>query len=317
MKLTYFLSATVLLGLLSCSSDVLNGVQGTVKKDVITVVSKHPGHISEIRFMESQIAEVGDTLAVIDVPEIKAKMHQAQGAVDAAQAQYEMATNGATNDQMNQIKAKLNAVTEQYKFAQKSFSRIKAMYKDSLVSSQKYDEVYMKYQGAKSQYEGVKAKYDEVKNGVRSEKVRMAYGTLERAEGALQEAQIADADRYLIAPRQMEIQTIALGEGELALPGYGIFTAYIPNSTYFRFTIAESRVNEVKINDVMEVENPFTKENFKAKISSIKQLTSYADRSTPFPNYELGEAIYEIKLLPVDVEKASKLYANSRVVLKF
>jgi HlyD family secretion protein len=254
---------------------------------------------------------------VIDVPEINAKLHQAQGAVDAAQAQYEMATNGATNDQMNQIRAKLNAVTEQYKFAQKSFSRIKAMYADSLVSSQQYDEVYMKYQGAKAQYEGVKAKYDEVKNGVRSEKVRMAYGTLERAEGALQEAQIADADRYLIAPRQMEIQTIALGEGELALPGYGIFTAYIPNSTYFRFTIPESRVNQVKINDVMEVENPFTKEVFKSKISSIKQLTSYADRSTPFPNYELGESIYEIKLIPVDVEKSSKLYANSRVVLKF
>ena len=300
----------------SCTSPTpINEVKGKVKRDALTVVSKYPGRVLQHFVTEGDIVNAGDTLALIDVPEIEAKRAQALGAVDAAKAQYELALNGASSDQLAQISAKLDAVTEQYDFATKSYKRIDAMFQDSLISPQKHDEVYMKYQASKAQYEGVKAKYNEVKNGVRNEKIRMALGTYDRAKGALQEANVAYNERYIIAPQHMNIETIALKDGELALPGYGIFTGYQLNSTYFRFTVPESKVNGYKIGEEYHVSSPFTDEAFEGKVITIKQLTRYADITSAFPDYELGESTYEIKIQPNHMKEADHLYANITVLL--
>jgi len=306
------------IGLLTggCQSNAKKEIlEGKVKRDALTIVSKYPGRIIEHFVEEGQNVQKGDTLALLDMPEVEAKKVQALGAVDAAKAQYEMALSGATNDQLAQVSAKLDAVTEQYNFAEKSYKRVEAMHQDSLVSDQKYDEVYMKYQGAKAQLEGVQAKYNEVKSGVRNEKIRMAMGSYERAKGALQEAMVAYKERYVIAPQHMSLETIALKEGELALPGYGIITGYQLNSTYFRFTVPESKIMKYKVGETFVVNSPFSKTDYKAKLVSIKQLTRYADITSAFPDYQLGESIYELKLIPVDENKANELYANFTVLL--
>ncbi len=310
------IAGLAIISLSAChQSTKIEGVKGKAKRNALTVVSKYPGRILEHFVEEGAEVSKGDTLALLEVPEVEAKLQQAQGAVDAAKAQYEMALNGASSDELAQISAKLDAVTEQYQFAEKSYNRIDAMYKDSLVSDQKHDEVYMKYQGAKAQYLGVKAKYDEVKKGVRNEKIRMALGTYERAQGALQEANVAFNERYIIAPQNMTIETIALKDGELALPGYGIFTGYQINSTFFRFTVPESKIANYKIGETYEVTSPFTNASYKGKLISIKQLTRYADITSAFPDYELGEATYELKIVP-EGTTANELYANITVLLR-
>lgn len=306
----------ILLLAVACKKPVeITDLQGKVKREVLSIACKYPGRILESYISEGDKVRKGDTLALLSMPEVEAKNKQAQGAVDAARAQYEMALSGATDDQLAQVTAKLEAVTEQYKFAQKSHGRIKIMHDDSLISDQQYDEVYMKLQGAKAQYEGVKAKYDEVKNGVRNEKVRMALGTYERALGALEEAKVAYAERYIIAPQNMSIETVALKEGELALPGYGLYTGYKDLSVFFRFTVSESEVNLFKKGQRYSVNSPFTKAKFEAELISIKQLTQYANITSAFPEYELGESTFELKLIPTDTKEADDLYTNLTVLL--
>jgi HlyD family secretion protein len=306
------------IGLLTggCQSNAKKEIlQGKVKRDALTIVSKYPGRILAHYAEEGQSVKKGDTLALLDMPEIEAKMAQAQGAVNAARAQYEMALTGATSNELAQISAKLDAVTEQYKFAEKSYNRINAMHQDSLISDQKYDEVHMKYLGAKAQLDGVQAKYNEIKSGVRNEKIRMSMGTYERAKGALQEAMVAYNERFITAPQDMSIETLALKDGELALPGYGIITGYLFNSTYFRFTVPESKIMKYEVGESFVVNSPFSKTDHEAKLVTIKQLTRYADITSAFPDYQLGESIYELKLVPVDEDKANDLYANITVLL--
>lgn len=306
------------IGLLTmgCQSNAKKEIlQGKVKRGALTIVSKYPGRIIAHYTEEGQSVKKGDTLALLEMPEVEAKMAQAEGAVDAARAQYEMALTGATSNELAQVSAKLDAVTEQYKFAEKSYNRINAMHQDSLVSDQKYDEVHMKYLGAKAQLDGVQAKYNEVKSGVRNEKIRMSMGAYERAKGALQEAMVAYNERFIIAPQDMSIETVALNDGELALPGYGIITGYLFNSTYFRFTIPESRIMDFSIGESFTIHSPFTKTEHTGELVSIKQLTRYADVTSAFPEYQLGEATYEIKIVPLDQTKANDLYTNITVLL--
>jgi hypothetical protein len=88
-----------------------------------------------------------------------------------------------------------------------------AMVKDSLVPQQQYDEVFAKYQGAKSQMIAVDAEIADVKNGVRIEQQTMALGQKDRAQGALEEVQVAEKERYIIAPQDMKIESITLKLG--------------------------------------------------------------------------------------------------------
>jgi HlyD family secretion protein len=190
------------------------------------------------------------------------------------------------------------------------------MYSDSLVSAQSYDEVLAKYNGAKSQLDAALAKKDEVIIGTRSEKIKMAYGQMQQAQGALKEAQTAYNERFVIAPKDFIVESITLHTGELALPGYNLFVGSNANSCFFRVTVPESQIAEFKTGTVHRFEIPFTKQTTEAKLIAIKQLARYADRTSSYPNYEIGESVFELKFSPVDSKATENLYNNCTVLLE-
>lgn len=303
------------LSLTSCSNkDNQKVLEGKIKRETISLAPKLAGRIIKVYVHESDVVHAGDTLALLDIPEIEAKVQQAEGAYYAASSQYEMAKNGATKEQKEQVMAMYNAAKEQFNFAEKSLKRMKNMYDDSLVSPQAYDEVCNKYNMARSQMEATKAKKQEVTGGLRDEQVHMAQGQKNQASGVVIEAHNAYKERYMIAPKEMVIETIALHQGELALPGYNIFVGYDLSSTYFRFTVSESSVSKFKTDSIYEITLPFkANEIIKAKLVSIIELAKYANKTSSYPNYQLGESVYELKYFPLKTD--AKQYVNNFTVL--
>jgi HlyD family secretion protein len=292
-----------------------NSIQGKVEKEQIAVVSKIPGKILKIFVKEGDVVQKGDTLAILDIPEVDAKKSQAEGAVVSAKAQYKMAVKGATENQIKQLEAKKMGLKEQYEFAQKSIKRLTNMLKDSLISQQTYDETFAKYQGAQAQYNAVIAELDDAKRGARIEQQTMALGQQDRALGALQEVETADKERYIIAPQNMSIETITLNLGELALPGYTLFNGYIANSTYFRFTIPENQLDKFKKGQEVRVHVPYKKTDIKGNISTIKQLGAYGNIATAYPDYEMQESLFEIKITPANTDETKDLITKTTVTL--
>ena len=75
-------------------------IQGSVEVSEYRVSSKVPGRILEIRVTVGDYVKVGDTLAILDAPEVRAKMEQAQSAEHAAAALELKAQNGARKEQI-------------------------------------------------------------------------------------------------------------------------------------------------------------------------------------------------------------------------
>ncbi|WP_177732973.1 MULTISPECIES: HlyD family secretion protein [Flavobacterium] len=302
--------------IIGCGQSKNDGkIQGKVEKEQIAVVSKIPGKILKVFVKEGDLVKKGDTLALLDIPEVDAKKNQAEGAVVSAKAQYKMAVKGATDNQIKQLEAKQKALKEQYDFAQKSIRRLSNMLKDSLVSQQTYDEAFAKYQGAQSQYIAVQAELDDARRGARIEQQTMALGQQDRALGALQEVETADKERYIIAPQDMSIETITLNVGELALPGYTLFNGYLDNTTYFRFTLPESQLDKVKKGQELSVYVPYKKKEMKGRVSTIKQLGAYGNIATAYPDYEMQESLFEIRITPVDINASKELITKTTVTL--
>ncbi len=317
---TYTLKTIALasvLSLVACKNDNPDQLtEGKTKKEIVSFAPKVTGRILKIFVEEGQTVKAGDTLAMLDVPEVSAKIAQAKGATAAATAQAQMAKNGATADQLRQLKAKQKGLAEQFEFAQKSYKRASNMFKDSLMSPQSYDEIFAKYQGAKAQLDAVNAELHDVEIGTRIEKIEMALGQEDQARGVLQEANVAYSERYIIATNDMEIETISLNVGELATAGYALFNGYIPNTTYFRFTIPESKISKYNKGMTVNMKSTYGNQEFSGKVVSIKQLTKYADITTAFPDYQPEDAVYEIKVIPTDKAKVNGLLVNSSVTLK-
>ena len=292
-------------------------LEGKIERDQLAVTTKIPGKIQKILVEEGQHVQRGDTLLILELPEVDAKSIQAQGALDAAQAQYEMAVKGATDGQMKQLHAKVAGLKEQFDFAQKSLDRMNNLLRDSLVAQQKYDEVYAKYQGAKNQYLAAQAELADVQHGARVEQQRMAMGQKERALGVVNEVNVAAKERYILAPQDMTIENINLRVGELALAGYSLASGYIVDGTYFRVTVPESKVKDFQKGTVKTLMLPYLEgKEIQAKVETIKSLSSYANISTAYPDFEEQETLFEIRLKPTDNNASKDLLTKASFIVK-
>ena len=78
-------TAAILMGLYAYS-EVDDTIQGQVDVDEYRVSSKVPGRVLSIRVREGQTVHAGDTLALLEAPDVQAKLSQAEAARDAAAA---------------------------------------------------------------------------------------------------------------------------------------------------------------------------------------------------------------------------------------
>lgn len=317
-KINYVFTFLTLGLLVSCVSKQESQplIQGKVKQETIAVAPKLAGRILHIYVAEGQLVHSGDTLALLDVPELSAKLQQATGAEEAARGQWQLAVNGASAEQLLQVQGQLDAASAQADFARQSYQRMQNMFADSLISGQQFDEVKSKYLAAGAQVNALKAKQKELERGTRTETILSARGQLERAEGARNEVLQAVKETVLLAPEDMMIESITLREGELALPGYSLFNGYRITGTWFRFTIGESEINGYAVNQSLVVGFPYNHKTISTRIAAIKQLPRYAENSSTAPNYKPGESIYELKLVPLQEKETEGLFANSVVLLK-
>jgi HlyD family secretion protein len=317
MKKIVFLTG-VLLSLTACKkeAEMTNLIQGKVEREEIAVVGKIAGRIDQILVQEGDFVKKGDTLAILNIPEVDAKKAQAQGAVKSAEAQYDMSVNGATRNQLQQLNAKKAALTEQYNLAKKSLDRLGVMVKDSLIPQQQYDEVYAKYQGAQAQLVAVEAEIADVKNGVRIEQQIMAQGQQDRALGALEEVRVAEKERYILAPQDMQVDLITLKLGELAMPGYTLFKGTLKETTFFRFTVPESELKNYLKGSQINVHIPYLNKEIKGEIQNIKPIGAYANIATAYPDYDAQDPLYEMTVRPVNQSEADEILSKTTVTLK-
>jgi HlyD family secretion protein len=320
MKKHYIIYSILIVSVLTAcgnkqATDNLTGNQGKVKQETVAVAPKLAGRILEIFVKEGQSVKAGDTLALLDIPELSSKLQQASGAIESAEGQLSLAVNGATTEQVQQVQGQIDAAAAQLDFANETNRRMKNMFDDSLISAQQYDEVHSKYLAAKAQLAALQARKTEIVKGTRPETIQAARGQVERAVGAKNEVLQAQKEIYLTAPADMVIESITLKKGELALPGYTLFNGYQLGGTCFRFTIPESKINGYQVNQSLIVKVPYTPKTIPVTVASIKQLPRYAENTSTAPDYQLGEGLFEIKLVPVNARDAEGLFANSTVLL--
>lgn len=289
-------------------------IQGQVEVSEYRVSSKVPGRILEIRVKEGDYVNVGDTLAILDAPEVRAKMTQAQSAENAAAAMDEMANNGARQEQVRGAFAVLQQAKAGLEIAQKSYNRVQRLYDEGVMTAQKRDGAFANYKALEAQVKAAQSQYDMARNGARTEEKKAAAAQVNRAKGAVAEVNSYIHETMQIAQMAGEVSDVYPKVGELVGTGSPIMSVSLMNDIWGTFNVREDQLNGMKVGSIVTAFVPAFKKEIRMKVYYIKDQGSYAVWKATKSNGQYDLKTFEVKARPMD--KLEGLRPGMSLILK-
>lgn len=289
-------------------------IQGQVEVTEYRVSSKVPGRILQLYVKEGDYVKVGDTLAVLDAPEVKAKMMQAESAESGASAIELMAQNGARREQVAGAYQLYQQAKAGLEIAEKSYKRVQRLFDEGVMTQQKRDEAFASYKAMEAQMKAAQSQYEMVKNGVRREEKLAAAAQVNRAKGAVQEVNSYIKETVQTAQMEGEVSEVYPKVGELVGTGSPIMSISIMSDVWCTFNVREDLLNGMKIGDTFTAYSPAFDKSLKMKVYYIKDQGSYAVWKATKANGQYDLKTFEVKARPV--EKTEGLRPGMSLIIK-
>ena len=289
-------------------------IQGQIDVEEYRVSSKVPSRVLHIYVKEGDYVNVGDTLAILEAPELTAKATQAQGAIDAATALSNMANNGARKEQIQGAYELWQQAKAAKEIAEKSYNRVQRLFDEGVMTAQKRDEAFAMYKASEAQEKAAKSQYDMAVNGARAEEKAAAQGQVKAFSGQMDEVKVYEKETIQIAPIAGEVSTIYPKVGELLGSGSPIMTISIMDDLWGAFNMREDQLKGLKKGDTFTAYLPAFDKEIEMKVSSIKDQGSYATWKATKSNGQFDMKTFEVKARPI--KKFDGLRPGMSVIVK-
>ena len=275
-------------------------VQGEVEVTEYRISCKLPGRILELRVEEGDYVHVGDTLAILETPEVTAQQKVAEATQGAANAMKNMANNGARKEQIQGAYQLLQQAIAARDIAQKSYKRIQNLFDEGVVSAQKRDEVYAAYKASEAQVLAAQSQYDMAKNGARTEEKEAAAKQAQAAKSAVDIVKSLLKETVQVATEEGEVSEIYPQVGELVGTGSPIMTIAVMKDLWGTFNVREDQLEGLKVGDVFTAYSPAFNKDLKMKVFYINDQGSFAVWKATKANGQYDLKTFEVKARPVN-----------------
>ena len=291
-------------------------VQGQAETTDYRISSKVPSRVKELRVKSGDSVKAGDTLVIMDSPEVEAKMMQAQAAEAAAMAIEQKAQNGARRQEIQGAYELWQKAKAGLDVAQKTFARVSRLADEGVVAAQKRDEAEAQLRAMQATEAAARSQYEMAKEGARREDKAAAAAQVARARGAVTEVQGYQKETVLTATDDGVVTEIFPEVGELVGQGAPIMNIARTDDVRFIFNMREDYLPDYKIGSEFTVYAPAVDRELKVKISSINVMGSYATwkATKALDQYDLKT--FEVTARPVNQADVKDILAGMTVVLK-
>lgn len=275
-------------------------LQGQIESTEIRISGKLPGRIDTFLVKEGQQVRQGDTLVVINSPEAWAKFQQVNALQDVAKYQNQKIDDGTRRQIVQSVLQLWNKAKSDLELATTTYKRIEALYKDSVVTSQRRDEVRALYQAAVANEKAAYQQYQLALDGAQKQDKESARSLVAAAQGTVSEVQALLQDARLTAPESGEIATIYPKRGELVGAGMPIMNLVVLSDAHVVLNVREDLMHHFRMGGTFKGDVPaLNKQNIEFKVNYISPLGSYATwRSTKQTgSYDLRT--FELHALPI------------------
>ncbi len=307
------IAAVIITGI--SQPDRVETIQGEAEMTDYRVSSKVPGRVKEIRVEEGDMVRKGDTLVVLEAPDIMAKLGQASAALEAAKAIEEKANAGTRREQVQGAYEMWQKALAGLDVAQKTYDRVLALYKDSVVTAQKHDEALAQLNAYKATERAAKSQYDMAVNGAQSEDKAAARAQVSRAQGAVSEVSSYIDEMTLTALEDGQVTDIFPELGELVGTGAPLLNVAMTDKVWFTFNVREDLLPGITVGAQARAYIPALGKTVDVRVSKIKDVGTYAiwKATKALDKYDLKT--FEVKAVPVNMAEVDGIREGMSAII--
>ena len=291
-------------------------IQGQAETTDYRLSSKVPARVCEIRVQEGDHVRRGDTLVILEAPDIRAKLSQAEAAYAAAQAQEQKAQNGTRQEQVQQAYEMWQKARAAMEVAEKTYHRINRLFENGVMAEQKRDEAQAQYEAMVATERAARSQYDMAVNGARIEDKAAAGAQVRRAQGAVSEVNSYMDETVLLATADGIVTEIFPEPGELVGTGAPIMNVSCTDDVWFTFNIREDLLPGLTVGTQTEVYLPAFDKRIPVRITKMKDVGTFAvwKATKALDGFDLKT--FEVKARPLNMEGLENVRGGMSVIME-
>ena len=291
-------------------------IQGQAETTDYRLSSKVPARVCEIRVQEGDHVRRGDTLVILEAPDIRAKLSQAEAAYAAAQAQEQKAQNGTRQEQVQQAYEMWQKARAAMEVAEKTYHRINRLFENGVMAEQKRDEAQAQYEAMVATERAARSQYDMAVNGARIEDKAAAGAQVRRAQGAVSEVNSYMDETVLLATADGIVTEIFPEPGELVGTGAPIMNVSCTDDVWFTFNIREDLLPGLTVGTETEVYLLAFDKRIPVRITKMKDVGTFAvwKATKALDGFDLKT--FEVKARPLNMEGLENVRGGMSVIME-
>ena len=309
--------------------------------DIVPVRSSVTAYINSIRFKDNQTVKKGDTLVLFDADELKAKVMQAEAALDNANANLLSVSNRASASVENATASEETVQSNQESIvaakvkldkAQKDFDRIIELQKIKAATQEQFDNAQSNLQIAKSDYArtvnqqqssassslGLKAQAKSEEN-----QIDLAKAQIKQREAELTLAKKQLSYTTVLAPCNGVVTKRAIQQGQYVSAGQSLCVVIDNENYWISANFKETQLERIKIGNEVEIElDAYPDLKLTGKVESYSGATGAKFSLLP-PDNATGNFIKITQRFPLRIsidnfpkEKATEIFPGLSAFVK-
>jgi HlyD family secretion protein len=276
-------------------------LSGRVEGDDSAVAPKTNGRILDVRVREGDSVQAGDTIAVLDDEQVRAREEQARFALLQSEARAKSANDqiAVLDAQLQQGEAELAQQEASYKLADFDRDAYTRLAKSGAVSERQGKQAEATAEQQAAAVAAAKRRVAAIQMQIAQQHAEIASvaASTQQMRAQLVEAQANRQDLIVKAPFAGTVATRTAEPGEVVTAGTAIITLIDLNKVYLRGYVPEGQIGRVKVGQPSHVyldSNP--RQPLDAYVSRIDPQATFTPENTYFREDRVKQVV-GVKLL--------------------
>ncbi|KPU83493.1 membrane protein [Psychromonas sp. PRT-SC03] len=294
----FFIVLFLIYGAYLAYSPKVEMLQGQIEAREYNISSKVAGRIEQIMVKRGDWVKTGDLLYAINSPELNAKLMQAEGGRDAANAMLLKADNGARKQQIQASKEQWKKASVAEKLALTTYDRVQSLFDEGVIARQKRDEAFTQWQASKYSKQAAFVMYQMSREGARAETKAAAAGQVRIAEGIVNEVNAVLEDSQMRAPLNAQVSDVLLQKGELAPRGFPVVSLIDMQDSWAVFQIREDQLKQFKEGNKIMLSIPALDKKAEFEVTYIAVMADFTTWRATENGHDFDMRTFQVELRP-------------------
>ena len=287
---------------------------GQAEIEEVRISGKVPGRISEYLVEEGQTVHRGDTLVRIYSPEVLAMLERAEAAKSGAESLQRQTDEGTNKNIQNATYEMWQSAKVGLDVARKSYTRIKNLYEEGVISAQKFDEAEAALHSMEAAERAARSQYELSKKGLLSQDEAAAQAIVSHTDGLLSGVNAFLDENALTSPIDGVVTDIFPHPGELVGSGAPVMNIADTTTMHVLFAIREDKLQNITRDTQLEAYIPaLGNKRIVLRVVKLKDMGAYAAWKATKPTGQIDVRTFRVKAVPL--RPVDGLVAGMSVVL--